>query len=158
MRVGHGFDIHPLVEARKLIIAGVEVPSPVGAKGHSDADVVLHALADAYLGALGLGDIGEWFPDTDARWKDADSARLLAMVLEEVGRRGWRTENIDVAVYLEMPKLGGLKALMRRRLAALCGLDADAVGMKARTFEGFGAVGQGQAVAASAVVLITRAV
>lgn len=136
------------------MIAGVAVESPVGALGHSDADVVLHALADAFLGALGLGDIGEWFPDTDPAWKDADSAALLASVVNELSHYGARPANIDVTIYLEKPKLGLLKAKMRDRLAALCRIDPGQVGLKARTLEGFGAIGEAKAVAATAVVLV----
>ena len=154
MRIGHGFDIHPLVRGRKLILAGVHVPWEAGSLGHSDADVVLHALTDAFLGALALGDIGEWFPDSDPRWKDADSAALLAHVLETVHGKGARAANIDVTIYLEAPKLKALKDDMRARLAGLVGLDRSCVGLKARTFEGFGAIGTGEAVAATAVVLV----
>ena len=115
---------------------------------------MLHALADAFLGALALGDIGEWFPDTDPAWKDADSAALLARVMSEVRSRGARPVNVDVTIYLEKPKLGPLKVRMRERLASILGIDASAVGLKARTFEGFGSIGQGKAVAATAVVLL----
>jgi 2-C-methyl-D-erythritol 2,4-cyclodiphosphate synthase len=154
-RVGHGFDIHPLVAGRRLVIAGVEVPCEVGCLGHSDADPALHALCDGLLGALGLGDIGERFPDTAARWKDADSARLVGLVLEELKSRRASLVNIDLTVYLERPKLGALKEAMRCRLAALTGLDRSRVGIKARTFEGFGAIGEGRAAAATAVVLVS---
>jgi len=154
MRIGHGFDIHPLAPGRRLVLAGVEVPFELGAAGHSDADAVLHAIADAFLGALGLGDIGEWFPDTDPSWKNADSSVLLGRVLEEVRKTGALPVNVDVTVYLEKPKLGALKSRMRERLAEIIGLPVSAVGLKARTFEGFGAIGQGRAVAATAVVLV----
>ena len=154
-RIGHGFDIHPLVTGRRLIVAGVEIPCGVGCFGHSDADPALHALCDAILGALGLGDIGEWFPDTGPEWKDADSARLLAIVLKEMKRQGAGLVNIDLTVYLERPKLGALKSAMRSRLADLTGLAPLRVALKARTFEGFGAIGEGRAIAATAVVLLT---
>lgn len=136
------------------MLGGVEVPAEVGCVGHSDADVVLHALSDAVLGALGMGDIGEWFPDTDAAWKDADSAVMTGRVLEAAAERGARVVNIDVTLYLERPKLGALKERMRARLSEISGLDVNRIGLKARTFEGFGAVGRGEAAAASVVVLI----
>ena len=155
-RVGIGFDIHRLAEGRRLVLAGVEVPSPFGPKAHSDGDVVLHAVADACLGAAGLGDLGEQFPDTDPAWKDADSARILALALEKVKAAGWRPASTDVNVMLERPKVGGLKEKMRGRLAELLGVAPDAVGLKARTFEGLGPIGAGQAVAAQAVVVLVH--
>jgi len=156
LHIGHGFDIHPLEPGRRLVLAGVEVPSGLGCAGHSDADVALHALSDALLGAVGLGDIGEWFPDDDPAWKDADSAGLLGRVLEGLRSRGAAPVSIDVTIYLERPKIGALKDRMRARLGELVGLAPEAVGLKARTFEGFGAVGEGRAAAASAVVLVER--
>ena len=154
MRIGHGFDIHPLVAGRRLLLGGIEVASAVGALGHSDADVVLHSLADAILGALGLGDIGERFPDTDPRYKDADSSLLLGEVLAEARKAGAAVVNADVAIYLERPKLGPLKAHMRASLARILGVEESRVGLKARTLEGLGPVGEGKAVAATAVVLL----
>jgi 2-C-methyl-D-erythritol 2,4-cyclodiphosphate synthase len=154
LRVGHGFDIHRLAEGPRLVLAGVVVPSQVGCVAHSDGDVVFHALADAVLGACGLGDIGEWFPDTDPAFKGADSALLLAKVLQELSRRGGGLVNVDVSLYLERPRLGELKKRMRERLAEITGLDSTAVGLKARTFESFGAIGEGRAVAATVVVLV----
>jgi 2-C-methyl-D-erythritol 2,4-cyclodiphosphate synthase len=154
MRVGHGFDIHPLAAGRRLVLGGVEVPSEAGCAGHSDADVVLHALADAILGALSLGDIGEWFPDTDPAYKNADSSVLLGKVLAEAHRLGAAIVNADVTIYLERPKLGPAKSRMRAQLAEILGVDAGAVGVKAKTFEGFGAVGRGEAAAATVVVLL----
>jgi 2-C-methyl-D-erythritol 2,4-cyclodiphosphate synthase len=136
------------------MLAGVHVPSDLGSVGHSDADVVLHAISDAILGALALGDIGEWFPDTDPAYKDADSSFLLRTVVSEAVRTGATLVNVDVTVYLEKPKLGPLKAKMRERLAEITGIPVSNIGLKARTFEGFGAVGQSQAVAATAVVLL----
>ena len=153
-RVGIGFDVHRLVEGRRLVLAGIEVPSPLGPKAHSDGDVVLHAVADACLGAAGLGDLGDHFPDTDPAWKDADSARILALALEKVKSAGWRPASVDVNVMLERPTLGGLKEKMRGRLAELLGVAPDAVGLKARTFEGLGPIGAGQAVAAQTVVVL----
>ena len=154
-RVGIGFDIHRLAKGRRLILAGVEVPSEVGPKAHSDGDVVLHAVADACLGAAGLGDLGDHFPDTDPAWKDADSAHILGLALAKVKAAGWRPASADVNVFLERPKLNGLKEKMRGRLAELLGVAADAIGLKARTLEGLGPIGAGQAVAAQAVVVLT---
>lgn len=136
------------------MLGGVEAPAAAGALGHSDADVVLHALADAILGALGLGDIGERFPDTDPAYKNADSSMLLAQVLAEAAKAGAAVANVDVTIYLERPKLGPLKAHMRSSIARIVGVAESQVGLKARTFEGFGAVGEGRAVAATAVVLL----
>ena len=167
IRVGIGFDIHRLAdlsavaqgakaEGRRLVLAGVEVPSEVGPKAHSDGDVVLHAIADACLGAAGLGDLGEQFPDTDPAWKDADSGRILGLALAKVKAAGWRPASADVNLLLERPKLGDLKQKMRGRLAELLGLEPNAVGLKARTFEGLGPIGAGQAVAAQAVVVLVH--
>jgi 2-C-methyl-D-erythritol 2,4-cyclodiphosphate synthase len=127
-RVGIGFDIHRLVEGRRLMLAGIEVPHPLGELAHSDGDVVLHALADAMLGAAGLGDIGEQFPDSDPAWKDADSAALLGRVVALVARAGWAVTSVDVNVLIERPKLAPHKAAMRERLAGLLALAPDAVG------------------------------
>ena len=154
MRRGHGFDIHPLAAGRPLMLAGICVPSEVGSVGHSDADVVLHAVSDAILGALALGDIGDWFPDTDPTYKDADSSFLLRTAVSEAAKNGATLVNVDVTIYLEKPKLGPLKTKMRERLAEITGIPASSIGLKARTFEGFGPVGQAQAVAATAVVLL----
>ena len=154
IRVGIGFDVHRLVKGRRLLLAGVEVPSPVGPVAYSDGDVVLHAIADACLGAAGLGDLGDHFPDADPAWKDADSSGILALALEKVKAAGWRPVSADVNLFLEQPKLGGLKEKMRGRLAELLGVAPDAVGLKARTLEGLGPVGGGGAVAAQAVVVL----
>jgi 2-C-methyl-D-erythritol 2,4-cyclodiphosphate synthase len=156
LRVGIGFDIHRLVGGRRLMIAGVLVPHTLGALAHSDGDVVLHAVADAVLGATGLGDLGEHFPDSDPRWAGADSALLLTAVVELARRNGWRPASADVNVLLEEPKLSEHKEAMRQRLSELLGVTMDAVGIKARTMEGLGPVGAGQAVAAQAVVLLER--
>jgi len=156
IRVGLGFDVHRLAEGRRLILAGVEVPHALGPVAHSDGDVVLHAVADAALGAAGLGDLGDHFPDTDPAWKDADSSRILALALAKVKTAGWRPTSADVNMLLERPKLGGLKEKMRGRLAELLGVAPDAVGLKARTLEGLGPIGAGQAVAAQAVVVLTH--
>jgi len=156
MRVGIGYDIHRLEAGRPLVIAGVVVPHTHGPRAHSDGDVVLHALADALLGAAGLGDLGEHFPDTDPAWAGAPSADLLGRVVEMARDAGWTVASADANVFLERPKLGAHKPAMRRRVAELLGLPADAVGLKARTHEGLGPVGEGLAVAAQAVILIEK--
>ena len=153
-RVGIGYDIHRLVEGRRLVLAGIEVPHARGALAHSDGDVVLHAVSDAILGACGLGDLGEHFPDSDPDWKDADSAAILTSVVELARARGWCPASVDVNVLAERPKLMAHKPAMRLRLAELLGVPADAVGLKARTMEGLGPIGAGEAVAAQAVVVL----
>jgi 2-C-methyl-D-erythritol 2,4-cyclodiphosphate synthase len=154
VRVGIGFDIHRLADGRRLVLAGIDVPHALGPVAHSDGDVVLHAVADAILGAAGLGDLGEHFPDTDPAWKDADSAVILGRVVQMARRAGWAVTGADVNVLLERPKLAPFKDKMRQRLAELLGARRDAVGLKARTMEGLGPIGSGQAVAAQAVVLL----
>jgi 2-C-methyl-D-erythritol 2,4-cyclodiphosphate synthase len=155
-RVGIGFDIHRLVAGRRLVLAGVDVPHTLGALAHSDGDVVLHAVADAMLGAAGLGDLGEHFPDSDPKWKDAAGADILGRVVELVRKAGWAATNVDVNILIERPKLAAHKPAMRLRLAELLGLAPDAVGLKARTMEGLGPIGAGEAVAAHAVVVLCR--
>ncbi|MHC4712122.1 MAG: 2-C-methyl-D-erythritol 2,4-cyclodiphosphate synthase [Planctomycetota bacterium] len=157
LKVGHGFDIHPLAEGRPLKLGGIEVPAPFGLLGHSDGDVICHALADAILGACALGDIGEWFPDTDERFRDADSADLLGAVVRSAAEKGCKVTSVDVTVYLERPKLADFKQAMRERIAHVAGVDVSDVGLKARTFEGFGDIGEGRAAAATAVVLVEAA-
>ena len=154
--MGIGYDIHRLAEGRRLVLAGVEVPHTLGAVAHSDGDVVLHAVADAILGAAGLGDLGEHFPDTDPEWAGADSGRILRRVVEMARRKGWTPASVDANVLLERPKLAPYKDAMRRRLAELLDLPPDAAGLKARTMEGLGPVGEGRAVAAQAVVLLAK--
>jgi 2-C-methyl-D-erythritol 2,4-cyclodiphosphate synthase len=156
IRVGIGYDIHRLAEGRRLVLAGIEVPHALGAVAHSDGDVVLHAVADAILGAAGLGDLGEHFPDTDPAWAGADSSGILRRVVEMARRKGWTPVGVDVNVLLEQPKLAPYKDKMRRRLAELLDLPADAAGLKARTMEGLGPIGEGQAVAAQAVVVLAK--
>jgi 2-C-methyl-D-erythritol 2,4-cyclodiphosphate synthase len=154
MRVGIGHDTHRLVEGRPLILGGLRIEHPWGLAGHSDADVVCHAVADALLGAAALGDIGEHYPDDDPKWLGLDSARLLAEVVERVAREGWRPVNCDVIVHAQAPKLGPHKATIRSNLARLLGLVDGAVNVKAKTGEHVGPVGRAEAIACHAVVLL----
>jgi 2-C-methyl-D-erythritol 2,4-cyclodiphosphate synthase len=156
VRVGQGYDIHPFVEGRKLVLGGIEVPHPRGLQGHSDADVILHALGDALLGAAGLGDLGTYFPPSDAQWRNADSGDLLRRIVEQVKNEGWRVGNCDLTVIAEEPRLLPLRDRMRSRIAQLLGIAPAAVGLKATTNEGLGALGRGEGIAALAVVLLKR--
>lgn len=155
-RAGIGTDIHQLVEGRKLFLGGIEIPYPLGLLGHSDADAVLHALMDALLGAAGLGDIGTLFSDTDPQWKDADSRQLLRCVREQVRKQGWEVVNADVIVHAQQPKLTPFKGQMRRSIADLLDTDFGRINVKAKTGEGLGPVGTGQAIEATAIVLLCR--
>lgn len=157
VRVGFGFDTHRLVEGRAFWLGGVQVPHTTGALGHSDADVLLHAICDALLGAAGLGDIGHHFPDTDARWKDADSKVLLKHVVDLLAGRGWRVGNVDSTLVLERPKVKPHIEAMRAVIAPLLGVDLDAVSIKATTNEKLGFVGREEGVCAYAVALIGKA-
>lgn len=154
VRVGIGHDTHRLVEGRPLILGGVRVDHTSGLLGHSDADVVLHAVADALLGAAGLGDIGEHYPDTDPRLEGLDSGRLLAEVVEKVRREGWRTVNCDLVIHAQAPKLGPYKPALRTNIARLLGVDPMAVNVKAKTGELVGPVGRAEAIVCEAVVLL----
>ena len=154
MRIGQGYDIHAFDPNRVLMLGGVKIPGAWGLRGHSDADALLHAITDAVLGAAGLGDIGEHFPDTDPAWKDAPSAALLAEVLTKAEARGLHVVNVDCTVVAERPRLSPHKQAMRERIAALIGVDASAVNIKATTHEGMGPVGRGEGIAAMAVVLL----
>lgn len=156
-RVGQGWDIHRLVEGRRLVLAGIEIPFGRGLLGHSDGDVVLHAVTDAILGALAAGDIGQHFPDTDPRLDGADSAVLLTEIVALAGTRGGRVGNVDVTILAERPKLAPFMASMRTRLAALLQVDESCVGIKAKTMEGLGAIGAGDAIAVLAVALVEPA-
>jgi 2-C-methyl-D-erythritol 2,4-cyclodiphosphate synthase len=156
LRVGIGHDTHRLVEGRPLILGGLRIDHPRGLAGHSDADVVCHAVADALLGAAALGDIGERYPDTDPKWRGLDSTRLLAEVVDQVGRLGWRPVNCDVIVHAQEPKLGPHKATIKANLARLLGLAETAVNVKAKTGEHVGPVGHGEAIVCHAVVLIAE--
>lgn len=155
-RTGIGYDLHRTAEGRPLLLGGVRIPCAFGLSGHSDADVVLHALCDALLGAAGLGDVGELFPDTDPAWKDADSRRFLADVLVRVRSAGYAVGNVDVVIHAERPKLAEHKARIKASLAELLGLPAEAVGVKATSNEGLDAVGRGEAIACWAAVLLTQ--
>jgi len=155
-RVGIGYDLHRLVAGRPLILGGVHVPHERGLLGHSDADVVLHALCDALLGALGQPDIGELFPDTDPQWQDADSRQFVVAALRRVLSAGYQVGNVDLIIHAEQPKLGPCKQRIRQSIADLLGLTADGVGVKATTNEGLDAIGRGEAIACWASVLLDR--
>ena len=154
-RIGEGWDVHALIEGRKLIIGGVEIPYHLGLLGHSDADVLLHAITDALLGGAALGDIGTHFPDTDARFKGADSVVLLTEAVRRVREKGFEIGNIDSTVIAQAPKLMPHIQAMRARIAKALGLDVDQVNVKAKTAEKMGPVGLGQAMEARAVVLLS---
>ena len=154
IRVGQGFDVHALVPGRRLVVGGVEIPHERGLLGHSDADVLLHAITDAILGAAGLGDIGRLFPDTEAQFKDADSRGLLRQAVQRAGQAGWKVGNVDATVIAERPKIGPHVQAMRACIAADCGIDAGAVSVKGKTSEKLGYAGRGEGVAAQAVVLL----
>lgn len=156
-RIGYGYDVHRLVEGRDLWLGGVKVPAEKGALGHSDADVLLHAICDALLGAVGSGDIGTHFPDTDAAWKDADSRDLLRRVKEIISAEGWTVGNVDATLVLEKPKIKPHVPAMRETIAGILDIDLSAVGIKATTNEGMGFVGRGEGVCAHAVALLVRA-
>lgn len=155
-RTGIGTDIHRLVEGRPLMLGGVEVPFDLGLLGHSDGDVVLHAVIDAILGAAGLGDIGTLFPDTDPQWKDADSRDLVLRVREKYKKDRWEIVNVDVIVHAERPKLGTHKGHIKRAIAGLLDTDFANVNIKAKTNEGLDAVGEGRAIACTTMVLLRR--
>ncbi|GAB2470862.1 2-C-methyl-D-erythritol 2,4-cyclodiphosphate synthase [Comamonas humi] len=155
-RIGEGWDIHALVPGRPLIIGGVAIPHAAGLLGHSDADVLLHAITDALVGAAGLGDIGTHFPDTDARFRGADSAVLLAEAMRRVRERGWVVNNVDSTVIAQAPKLAPHIPAMRAAIAQALGVGEDQVNVKAKTAEKMGPVGQGAAMEARAVVLLVR--
>lgn len=154
MRIGHGYDVHRLVEGRKLIMGGVEIPYEKGLLGHSDADVLLHALADSLLGAAALGDIGKHFPDSDERYRGADSRLLLRKVLELLQESGYQVVNVDCTILAQRPKLAGYIAQMRENIAADLLIPLDCVSVKATTEEGLGFTGDGSGIAAHAVALI----
>lgn len=154
IRVGHGFDVHRLVEGRRLMIGGIHVPHPTGSLGHSDADVLAHAIADALLGAVALGDLGALFPDTDPEFRDANSLDLLAVSATHVQTAGYRIGNIDATVVVEKPRLSPFIPMMRQRLAETLGIDMQQISVKAKTSERLGYTGDGSGIAAYAVALL----
>ncbi len=154
MRVGIGYDSHRFADGRKLILGGVEVPHSQGLAGHSDADAVAHALTDAILGAAGLGDIGALFPDTDARWKDADSISLLSQAYRKVTEAGLRFVSADITVIAEQPRIGPYVGDMRRKLAGVLSAAAGAVSVKGKSNEGMGWIGNGEGLAVIAVAVL----
>jgi len=154
MRIGHGFDVHRLVADRPLVLGGVTVPWHLGLLGHSDADVLLHAICDAMLGALGLGDIGKHFPDTDSAYQGIDSTRLLAQVVALAAARGWQVGNLDATVVAQQPKLAPYIPAMVARIAEVCRVEAERINVKATTTEHLGYTGRGEGIAAYAVVLM----
>lgn len=156
MRTGIGFDTHRLVEGRKLILGGVEIAHPFGLLGHSDADVLTHAIMDALLGAITAGDIGQHFPDTDPEWEGADSLKLLCAVVALLRERGWRVGNVDATVLAERPKLMAHIPEMRSRLAEAMGVGEADVSVKATTVEGLGAIGRREGISAMAVATVER--
>ena len=154
MRIGHGYDVHRLVPDRKLILGGVEVPYEKGLLGHSDADVLTHALMDALLGAAGLGDIGRHFPDTDPAYAGADSLKLLEQVVELIRQKGYRLGNADCTVIAQRPKLASYLPAMQENLARICGVEPDQINLKATTEENLGFTGDGSGISAHAVCLL----
>ncbi|MDE7471980.1 MAG: 2-C-methyl-D-erythritol 2,4-cyclodiphosphate synthase [Muribaculaceae bacterium] len=156
IRIGNGFDVHRLVPERRLVMCGVEIPYELGLLGHSDADVALHALADALLGAAAMHDIGYHFPDTDPEYKGADSRRLLRRVVEIIGERGYSVGNVDVTIIAQRPKMLPYIEQMRQNVAADLGIDVDAVSVKATTTERLGFTGRGEGIAAQATALIFK--
>jgi len=154
VRAGYGYDLHRLVEGRRLVLCGIEFDHERGLLGHSDADVALHALADAILGAAALGDIGEHFPDTDPTFRDVDSALLLAEAVEMAAQAGWAVGNVDMTIVAEEPKIAPQREEMRHSVASILGVDASCVSVKATTDEGLGPIGEGQAIACHAVATL----
>ena len=155
-RTGIGTDIHIVAEGRKLMLGGIHIPNADGLFGYSDGDVALHAVIDALLGAAAMGDIGSLFPDTDPKFKDADSKELLRDVKQRIEDQRWQIVNIDLTIHAEKPKLGPLKTQMKRAIASLLEMDFNAVNVKAKTNEGLGEIGAGEAIAATAIALVRR--
>lgn len=156
LRIGQGYDIHRLVEGRELWLGGVHIPSSIGLLGHSDADALLHSVIDAVLGALALGDIGGWFPDTDEKWRGADSRELLKKVLDDHRVVPWRLVNLDCTVIAERPKLVSYKEAIRASLAGMFGCGLERISVKAKTHEKLDSLGAGEALSAIAIVLLER--
>lgn len=155
-RTGHGYDVHRLVPDRRLIIGGEEIPYSMGLMGHSDADVLTHAVMDSLLGACALGDIGKYFPDRDEKWRGADSIKLLEHVTKLIGEKGYAVGNIDSTVICQKPKLAPYIEAMRRNIAAACGTDIGNISVKATTEEGLGFSGSGEGISAHAVCIIIK--
>jgi 2-C-methyl-D-erythritol 2,4-cyclodiphosphate synthase len=155
MRIGHGYDVHQLVEGRDLVLGGVKIPHHKGLLGHSDADVLIHAICDACLGAAGLGDIGRHFPDTDRQYKDIDSRILLRRVRDTLKERGWRVANVDSTIIAQAPKLAPYIPAMAANIATDLGMDMNAVNVKATTTEKLGFAGREEGIAAHAVALLS---
>jgi 2-C-methyl-D-erythritol 2,4-cyclodiphosphate synthase len=155
-RAGIGTDIHRLVEGRKLMLGGVQVPFAMGLLGHSDGDVVLHSVVDALLGAAGMGDIGTFFPDTDMKWKDADSKVFLFTIKERIAEKKWEVVNVDITIHAQQPRLEPFKGQIRRVIAGLLGIDFGAVNVKAKTNEGLGEIGEGTAISATAIAMLRK--
>lgn len=156
LRVGLGFDLHRLEEGRPCLLGGIELPHPTGPAGHSDGDAVLHAISDAVLGAAGLDDLGTLFPDTDVKWKGADSATLLSECMRQVAEAGYRAVNLDVVIATEGPRIAPHRAAMRKRIGELVGLEPADVNVKGKSLEGLGALAGGTGVAVQVVVLLDR--
>ncbi len=156
MRIGHGYDVHKLVEGRRLIMGGVEIPYEKGLLGHSDADVLLHAISDALLGAAALGDIGKLFPDTDPQFKGADSLVLMAEVMRNIKEMGYRVVNVDATIIAQRPKMRGYIDSMRENIAKVLECDISDINVKATTEEGMGFTGEGMGISAHAVCLIDK--
>ena len=156
LRIGEGWDVHALVPGRELVIGGVHIPHSLGLLGHSDADVLLHAITDALLGAAGLGDIGSHFPDADPRFQGADSAVLLATAAEQTRKAGWRILNVDSTIVAQAPRLAPHREAMRQSIAKALDITPEQVNVKAKTAEKLGPVGQEQSIEARAVVLLNR--
>lgn len=155
MRIGQGYDVHRLVAGRRLVLGGEEIPFERGLEGHSDADVLLHSLGDALLGAAGLGDLGAHFPPGDAEWKDASSVRLLELICEKLRSRSLTVVNCDLTLIAEAPMLAPYRERIRGRIASILGVEIERVGLKATTNEGLGALGRGEGMAALAVALLS---
>lgn len=154
IRIGHGYDVHPLVDGRDLVLGGVKIDHPRGLKGHSDADVLIHAICDACLGAAGLGDLGRHFPDSDAQYKGIDSRKLLRGVLQRIQEQGWRVANVDSTIVAQAPRLASFLPAMRENIAADLAVDPSRVNVKATSPEKLGFLGREEGIAAYAVVLL----
>lgn len=157
MKIGIGYDVHKLVAGRKLILGGVDIPYEKGLEGHSDADVLVHAIADAILGASKLGDIGKFFPDSDPKYKDANSLELLSIVAKTVATKGYRIQDIDSVIVAQEPKMAPYREQMQKNVADALGMAASSVGIKATTTEGLGFEGMGEGISAKAVALLMEA-